>query len=74
MSTGKILTAVLWLIGAAATAAVSIAWMLAAEGGMVNAFALVSHVERGAGGGVRASPEGIRALPAVPPRIEAIGG
>jgi hypothetical protein len=41
MSTRKILTAVLWLIGAAATAAVSIAWMLAAEGGMVNAFALV---------------------------------
>jgi hypothetical protein len=41
MSTRKILTAVLWLMGAAATAAGSIAWMLAAEGGMVNAFALV---------------------------------
>src|SRR5436853_570609 len=34
--------------------------------------ARASHVERGAGGGVRASPEGIRAL--LPPRIEAIGG
>ena len=41
MSTRKILTTVLWLMGAAGTAAGSIAWMLAAEGGMVNAFALV---------------------------------
>jgi hypothetical protein len=41
MSTGKILTAVLWLMGAAATAAVSIAWMLSAADGMVSAYALV---------------------------------
>jgi hypothetical protein len=41
MSTGKILTAVLWLIGAAATAGVSIAWMFSAADGMVSAYALV---------------------------------
>jgi hypothetical protein len=41
MSIGRILAIMLWLLGAAAMAAISVAWMLAAEDGKVNAFAIV---------------------------------
>jgi hypothetical protein len=42
LSMGKILAIMLWLLGAAVTAAVSAAWMFAAEDGKLNAFALVA--------------------------------
>ena len=41
MSTGKLLTTSLWLMGASAMGAISVAWMFAAEDGKLNAFALV---------------------------------
>ena len=41
MPIGKILAILLWLLGATATAAISVVWMFAAEDGKVSAFALV---------------------------------
>jgi hypothetical protein len=41
MPTGKILTIMLWLLGAAVAAAISVVWMLAAGDGKVSAYALV---------------------------------
>ena len=44
MSMRERLTALLWLLGAAAAIAISALWALAAQDGQVNAFALVAFV------------------------------